>query len=76
MSKYTAYISPFVIYYVFVMLSERYFKDIYIMNPKEWIVPENYWPGKHWGIMLFILILTFIIMILNDVVIERRVNEL
>lgn len=76
MSKYMAYAAPFVLYYVLVMLAERYFKGVYVINPEEWLAPENFWPGGEWGIMLFISMLTVIVMMLNDIVIERRVDNL
>lgn len=76
MSRYMAYASPFVLYYVLVMLSERYFKGIYVLNPKEWILIEHSWPGDEWGVMVLIGILSVIVMIVNDVVIEGRVDNL
>ncbi|NLJ41375.1 MAG: hypothetical protein GX352_07190 [Clostridiales bacterium] len=74
LSKYMAYGAPLVIYYVLVILSERYFHSVYVINPEEWLAPENYWPGGDWGIMLLIILLSLIIMMVNDVVIEGRIE--
>lgn len=75
LSKYMAYASPFVIFYVLVILSERYFSDIYVISPKEWLKMENYWPLGEWGVILLMGILTFIVCMINEVVIERRINN-
>ena len=72
LSKYMAYGAPFVIYYVLVILSERYFHSIYVINPEEWLAPQNYWVGGDWGIMLLIVLFSLIVMMINDVVIEGR----
>ena len=42
-SKYMAYASPFVIYYVLIILYERYFDTLYVLYPKEWLMPSNRW---------------------------------
>ena len=49
LSKYMAYASPFVIYYVLVILAERYFRSVYVINPKEWLLQANFWPGGGLG---------------------------
>lgn len=36
-SKYMAYTSPFILFYVLVILSERYFKKPIFLNPKTWL---------------------------------------
>ncbi len=60
-SKYMAYASPFILYYVLIILCERYFHKLYILNPKEWIAPEEAWVGGVWGMagLLMELVLIF-----------------
>ncbi len=74
LSKYMAYAAPFVIYYVLVILSERYFHSIYVINPEEWLSPKNSWVGGDWGIMLLVTLFNLIVMMINDVVIEGRIK--
>ncbi|HZJ56723.1 MAG TPA: hypothetical protein VFD89_00595 [Clostridia bacterium] len=74
LSKYMAYGAPFVIYYVLVILSERYFHSIYVINPEEWLAPKNPWVAGDWGIMLLVILVNIIVMMLNDVVIEGRIE--
>lgn len=43
MNKYMAYASPFIIYYVFVILAERYFRKAYVLNPQNYITGAGGW---------------------------------
>ncbi|MEG0630814.1 MAG: hypothetical protein RSC60_06670 [Christensenellaceae bacterium] len=61
LNKYMAYASPFIIYYVLIILCERYFTEIYMLNPKEWIVQANFWAGGVFGVMLFLAELIIIV---------------
>jgi hypothetical protein len=74
LSKYMAYASPFVIYYVLVILAERYFRSVYVINPKEWLVQENFWPGGDWGVMLLLILLTVPVMLISGNVIRRKIE--
>ncbi|MDR0948451.1 MAG: hypothetical protein LBM69_02895, partial [Lachnospiraceae bacterium] len=56
-SKYMAYASPFLIFYLFIILYERYFDTIYVLYPKEWLNPSNFWVWGNTGVMLFITVL-------------------
>lgn len=76
LSKYMAYAAPFVIFYVLVILAERYFDSIYVINPQEWLAPQNTWIGGDWGIMLLLILVNIIVMMINDVVIEGRIDHL
>lgn len=55
MNKYMAYASPFIFYYLLVILCERYIKGIYVLNPQEWLRPQGVWPGEDWGIALILI---------------------
>ena len=52
-SKYTAYASPFVIYYVLIILHERYLGSMHVLYPKEWTAPSEYWMYGEMGVILF-----------------------
>lgn len=53
-SKYMAYASPFVIYYVLIILNERYFSSLYVIYPKEWLIPSALWEYGNAGVILVI----------------------
>lgn len=74
-SKYIAYVSPFVIYYLLVILCERYLPELYILYPPNWTNPEM-WPYGAWGAMVFLLELTSAFSILFIVRAESRLHGL
>lgn len=72
MSKYMAYASPFVIYYVLIILHERYFENLYVLYPKEWLFPSDAWVLGSWGVLLLLAELTAIISLVFAAVAKRR----
>jgi hypothetical protein len=75
MSKYVSYASPFIIYYGLVIASTRYIKDLYCINPQEWLNPQNFWPGDHWGIILFLVELIVMAGLFFRIVALRRIGH-
>jgi len=75
MSKYVSYASPFIIYYGLVITSTRYIKGLYCINPQEWLNPQNFWPGDHWGIILFLIELIVITGLFFRIVALRRIGH-
>lgn len=74
-SKYIAYASPFIAYYLLVILCERYFPKAFLLYPPNWMDPEP-WPYGVWGVAIFLLELTLIFGILFVRRVERRLREL
>lgn len=74
-SKYIAYASPFVIYYLLVILCERYFPDAFLLYPPNWTNPEV-WPYGAWGAAIFLIELTLVFSILFVIRAGRRLREL
>lgn len=58
-SKYIAYASPFIVYYLLVILYERYLPDAWLLYPRNWLNPEI-WPYGVGSAALFLLELTFL----------------
>lgn len=74
-SKYIAYASPFVIYYMLVILYERYFPDAYLLYPPNWTNPDV-WPYGAWGAAIFLSELTLVFGILFFIRAGRRLRDL
>lgn len=53
-SRYVAYGGSFVIFYMLVILYERYFKNLYCLYPVEWYAPEHIWVLGDTGIVLML----------------------
>ena len=74
-SKYMAYGSPFIIYYVLIILAERYFKNFALLNPKQWISPTEVWPGGSWGLALLMLELIVLVGLVFSFLCKRRLSS-
>jgi len=72
LSRYMAYASPFIVFYVLVIICERYLKDLYVLNPQEWLKAQDFWPGGMWGIVLLLLELIVLLSIAFSMSIKRR----
>ena len=75
MSRYIAYASPFIIYYVLIILHERYFEALYVLYPKEWLFPTNAWALGRLGVLLFLIELTAIICLVFVIAAKRRLEN-
>lgn len=75
MNKYVAYASPFVLYYVLVILAERYFQNLYVLNPREWVNPSFGWALGKWGAIIFLSELIVILAFLYGYAMNRRLRN-
>lgn len=75
-SKYMAYASPFVLYYVLIILHERYLPDLFILYPKEWIAPSARWQFGITGVLLLVGELTVLASLGFFVTAGRRLRQL
>ena len=74
-SKYIAYASPFIVYYLLVILYERYFPDAWLLYPKNWLAPEI-WPYGVGSAALFLMELTFLCGLVFYIRGKRRLEQL
>jgi len=75
-SRYIAYASPFIAFYVLVILRERYFYKFYILSPKEWLSPSENWFLGNWGLVIFSLELSFLTALVFALRAGRRLMQL
>lgn len=73
-SRYIAYGGAFVLYYVLVILHERYFQTLYCLYPYEWLVPEHTWIFGEWGVVFLITGLMLVLFCLYDVILRRCIE--
>lgn len=74
-SKYISYATPFVFYYLLVILYERYFSDLFIIYPKTWTDPTA-WPFGCWGASIFLFEITLVFSFLFAFRARRRLQQL
>lgn len=75
-SKYMAYASPFVFYYVLIILYERYFDTLYVLYPKEWVMPSERWVFGDTGVVLFVAELTILAALCFAAAAKRRLSQI
>ncbi len=63
-SIYMVYGGPFLVNYVLVILSTRYFTNAYLLNPREWVQQLHIWHEGYilMGVFLFTVSLIFIVL--------------
>lgn len=74
-SKYVAYASPFIVYYLLVILYERYFPDAWLLYPQNWLDP-GIWPYGVGSAALFLVELTFLCGLVFFIRGKRRLEQL
>ena len=75
-SRYIAYAAPFVLYYVLIMLYERYFPTFYVLDPRAWLLPSPRWIGEGWGAALLVMELSAVSALIFCLRAGRRLMEL
>lgn len=62
-SRYVAYLSPFIVYYLLIIMCERYFLGIRVLYPKEWMNPGEWWPMGRLGVVVWLAELSGLIVL-------------
>lgn len=75
MSRYMAYASSFVVYYVLIILHERYFADFYVLYPKEWLALSEPWVLLNLGVWIQLLMLCAVVGLLFGMTAKRRLEN-
>lgn len=63
MNSYMAYASPFILYYVLIILQERYFRDSFMLNPQNYLTLAGAWPFGGLSAALTVLVLLVCVML-------------
>lgn len=74
-SRYIAYGGAFVIYYVLVILYERYFRTLYCLYPYEWLSPEHTWIFGEWGVVLLLSGVILVLIGLYNMILRRYMQD-
>ncbi len=75
-SRYIAYASPFIFYYVLIILHERYFDWLYVLYPKAWLAPGEEWVIGKWSVAPLLLELMAVTALYFARSVKRRVSEI
>ena len=76
-SKYMAYASAFVLEYVLIILRERYLKKLFVIDPREWLHPQDaQWMFGELGAVLLMVMLMVLVVLVLIMVMMRRIGEI
>lgn len=75
-SRYVAYGGAFVLFYMLVILVERYFKALYCLYPVEWYAPKHVWVLGDTGIILMLTGMILILGILYYQILEKKIKKI
>jgi len=70
-SRYVAYGGSFVIYYLLVIVYERYFTTLYCICPDEWIKPTRTWVFDEYGVLIMLTGFSFVLYMVYYKVLRR-----
>lgn len=51
-SRYMAYMTPFILYYILSEFQNRYYPELYLLSPKEWVASKYLSVGVRYGILI------------------------
>lgn len=74
-SRYIAYGSSFVLYYLLVILHERYFPKLYCLNPEEWFLYQHTWIFGKWGIVILLCGICLILLFCYYQIVRRWIEH-
>lgn len=74
-SRCIAYGGSFVIYYVLVILHERYFPGLYCLYPYEWFAPAHTWVFQGQGIVLLLSGILLLLLFVYYEILRRCVER-
>lgn len=73
---YMAYGLPFIIYYMMIILKERYLPKLYALYPGEWLVCKENWGTENNGIWIFFLVFSLVVMLIHSLLLYWRLQEI
>lgn len=74
-SKSVAQAALFLFFYLLIVLCERFFPNIYVFNPKEWLSPGASWPLGAWGVFILLTGCAAIVALIFAAVVQRRISH-
>ena len=66
-NRYVGYAAPFILTYVLIILQERYFRDTFLLNPKNYVTLQGTFPLDGWSahlMLVFLFVAVFLAFVL------------
>jgi len=75
-SKYMAYASPFVLFYLLTILYERYFDRLFVLYPREWLNPSSRWMFGRVGVAVLLIEFSVLMALAFAFAAKRRLERI
>ena len=75
-SKYMAYASPFVLFYLLIILYERYFDRLFVLYPREWLNPSSRWMFGRVGVAVLLIEFSVLMALAFAFAAKRRLGRI
>lgn len=75
-SKYMAYASPFVLFYLLIILYERYFDKLFVLYPREWLSPSSRWGFGKIGVAVLLIEFSVLMALAFAFAAKRRLERI
>ncbi len=75
-SRYMAYASPFVLFYVLIILYERYFDKLFVLYPREWLNPSSRWMFGRIGVAVLLIEFSVLMALAFAYAAKRRLGRI
>ena len=75
-SKYMAYASPFVLFYLLIILYERYFDKLFVLYPREWLSPSSRWVFGKIGVAVLLIEFSLLMALAFAYAAKRRLERI
>ncbi len=75
-SRYMAYASPFVLFYVLIILYERYFDKLFVLYPREWLNPSSRWMFGKIGVAMLLIEFSVLMALAFAYAAKRRLGRI
>ena len=75
-SKYMAYASPFVLFYLLIILYERYFDKLFVLYPREWLSPSSRWVFGRIGVAVLLIEFSVLMALAFAFAAKRRLERI
>ena len=71
-----AYASPFVLFYVLIILYERYFDKLFVLYPREWLNPSSKWMFGKIGVAVLLIEFSVLMALAFAYAAKRRLERI
>ena len=75
-SKYMTYASPFVLFYLLIILYERYFDKLFVLYPREWLSPSSRWMFGKVGVAVLLIEFSLLMALAFAYAAKRRLERI